>query len=234
MYKFTILWTSILRNILKVGSGIWTHDFVHTSQLPWPLRYQHEYSHSKAECIVDWFTWGLVTHVRRRTKSAPRPSHHDDVAGPSIAGPGEWPRECSGWPAFQILALHQLAYLELTSSVVPSQTVGQQLRCHKIAIANHNKTNSVGRYLNQNLWHKKNGRVGLCKRMSKVLPPIPGKGCHFVLSSVSGCRILIDFLLLGYFCQSINLLDIALCCIKCPHQIDHLNQLNHYNNLQEM
>jgi hypothetical protein len=40
--------------------------------------------------------------------------------------------------------------------------------------------------------------------MSNVLPPNPGKVSHFMLSSVSGGRILIDFLLLGYLCQSID------------------------------
>ena len=34
----------------------------------------------------------------------------------------------------------------------------------------------------------------------KVIPPIPGKVLHLMLSSVSGCQILIDILLLGYFC----------------------------------
>ena len=49
---------------------------------------------------------------------------------------------------------------------------------------------------------KKNRRVGSCKMKSKVLPPIPGKVYHFMLSSVSGCHIMIDFLLLGYYYQS--------------------------------
>ena len=64
-------------------------------------------------------------------------------------------------------------------------------------------------------------KIEACKRMSKVLPPIPGKVWHFMLSSVSGCRILIDVLLLGYFCQSINHLDVAICRIKCHQQIEN-------------
>ena len=36
----------------------------------------------------------------------------------------------------------------------------------------------------------------------KNTSPIPGKVYHFMLSSVSGCHIMIDFLLLGYYYQS--------------------------------
>jgi hypothetical protein len=64
-------------------------------------------------------------------------------------------------------------------------------------------------------------------QMSKVLPAIPGKVGHFMLNSVSGCRILIDFLLLGNFCQSINALDVA---IFRHQQIENLIQLDHFNN----
>jgi len=49
---------------------------------------------------------------------------------------------------------------------------------------------------------KKNRRVGSCKMKSKVLHPIPGKVYHSMLPSVSGCHIMIDFLLLGYYYQS--------------------------------
>ncbi len=34
MYKITILWTCISRNKKKPRCWVWTHDFVHTSQLP--------------------------------------------------------------------------------------------------------------------------------------------------------------------------------------------------------
>ncbi len=52
-------------------------------------------------------------------------------------------------------------------------------------------------------------------RMSKILPSIPWKVWHFMLSSVSGCGILgIDVLLLGYFCWSINQLDITICPVE--------------------
>jgi hypothetical protein len=44
--------------------------------------------------------------------------------------------------------------------------------------------------------------------------PIPGKVEHVLLSSVWGCFILIEFLLLGYFCQSIYRLDVAICSIN--------------------
>ena len=50
--------------------------------------------------------------------------------------------------------------------------------------------------------------------MSKVLLPNPGKVWHFILSSVSGCHILIDILLLGYFCQSINQFGVTICVIN--------------------
>jgi hypothetical protein len=52
------------------------------------------------------------------------------------------------------------------------------------------------------LAHKNNWRNELCQRICKVLPSILGKGWHFMLSSVSGCRILNDILLLEYFCIS--------------------------------
>ncbi len=56
---------------------------------------------------------------------------------------------------------------------------------------------------------------------------------HFMLSSVPGCRILIDFLLLWYFCQSItwNLLGVALCSHQ---QIENSIQLYHFNNKLEI
>ena len=38
----------------------------------------------------------------------------------------------------------------------------------------------------------------VCKKMLKILPPVPGKVGHLLLASVSGCLILIDFLFLGY------------------------------------
>jgi hypothetical protein len=58
--------------------------------------------------------------------------------------------------------------------------------------------------------------------MSKVLSPVPGKVWHSMLSSVSGCQILIDVLLLGYFCRSINLLDATICygTRVLPSQLD--------------
>ncbi len=79
---------------------------------------------------------------------------------------------------------------------------------------------------------KKIEGLSVCKRMSRVRPPIPGKVWHFTsmkhcVSSVSGCRILIDVLLLGYFCQSMNQLDVAICRIKCHPQIENSIQLNH-------
>ncbi len=75
------------------------------------------------------------------------------------------------------------------------------------------------------LAQKKIEELSRAKEMSKVLAAIPGKVGHFMLSSVSGCRILIDFLLLGIFCQSINPLAI------CRHQqIENLIRLNHFNN----
>ncbi len=43
---------------------------------------------------------------------------------------------------------------------------------------------------------------------------ISGKVGYSLLSSVWGCFILIDFLLLGYFCQSVYQLDVAICSIN--------------------
>ncbi len=55
------------------------------------------------------------------------------------------------------------------------------------------------------------------RKMQKIKPPILGMVGHLLLSSVSGSSILIDwfdFLFLGYFCQSIPQLDVAICRIK--------------------
>ncbi len=49
--------------------------------------------------------------------------------------------------------------------------------------------------------------------------------------SVSGSQILIDILLLGYFCQSINQLDVTISCIKCHQQIKNSIQLNHTSKM---
>ena len=124
------------------------------------------------------------------------------------------------------------------SSVVPSQTVGQRLRLVR-AQAIKSDLRPLQSTIKLFVWAgisiktfgtKKNWRAGSCKGKSKVLPPITGNVCHFMLSSVSGCSILIDFLLLGYFCQSMNPLDVAICSIKCHQQIKNLIQLNHFNN----
>jgi hypothetical protein len=48
------------------------------------------------------------------------------------------------------------------------------------------------------LSQKKIEELKSCKKMSKVLLPNSGKKGHFMQFSVSGCNILINFLLLGY------------------------------------
>ncbi len=48
---------------------------------------------------------------------------------------------------------------------------------------------------------------------AKCHAPISGKAGHDLISIVLGCYILIDFLLLGCFCQPIYLLDVAICSI---------------------
>jgi hypothetical protein len=49
---------------------------------------------------------------------------------------------------------------------------------------------------------KKKSKGWIVQDEVQGLPPIPGKVYHFILSSVSGCHIMIDFLLLGYYYQS--------------------------------
>ena len=107
---------------------------------------------------------------------------------------------------------------ESSVTVVQSQTVGQRLwLVHAQAIKSDLRP--LQSTIKLFVWPgagisiktfgtKKNRRAGLCKGTSKVLPPITGDVCHFMLSSVSGCSILIDLLLLGYFCQSMNPLEI--------------------------
>jgi hypothetical protein len=117
---------------------------------------------------------------------------------------------------------------KFVSSVVPSQTGGlmhAQARCHCKAQWNYLSGPVQLKPLAQFFL-----RIESCKRMSKVLPTTPGKVWHFMLSSVSGFHILIDVLLLGFFCQSIDQLDVAICRIKCHQQIKNSIQLNHFNN----
>jgi hypothetical protein len=47
------------------------------------------------------------------------------------------------------------------------------------------------------------------KLVTKELPAIPGKVGHVLLSSASGCCIMFEFLFLGHFYDSMNLLDSA-------------------------
>lgn len=51
------------------------------------------------------------------------------------------------------------------------------------------------------------------KNVTEWPPSISGKVGHDLISIVLGCSILIDFLLLGCFCQPIYLLDAAICSI---------------------
>ena len=51
------------------------------------------------------------------------------------------------------------------------------------------------------------------KHVTEWPPSISGKVGHDLISIVLGCSILIDFLLLGCFCQPIYLLDVAICSI---------------------
>ncbi len=71
-------------------------------------------------------------------------------------------------------------------------------------------------------------QLGCAKKNAEPSIP-PGKVGHFLLSSVSGSCILIDFLFLGYFYQSIKQLDITICSIKCHQLIDNSIQHNHFN-----
>ncbi len=54
----------------------------------------------------------------------------------------------------------------------------------------------------------------VCRMQAKVTHPIPGQVGHVLLSGVWGYSILIDFSILGYFCQFIHPLDIAIFRIK--------------------
>ncbi len=76
---------------------------------------------------------------------------------------------------------------------------------------------------------KKIEELKSCKKMSKVLLPIFRKVGHFMQFSVSGCSILINFLLLGYLCQCTNRLDVGICSIKYRQQIKNSIDLNHFN-----
>ncbi len=83
---------------------IQTHDLVHTRKLPWPLRYQRDCSERIVALYVSCFTWRLVTYVRRRTSSAPRPAMNSQASGSTWAQIALKPRQpcrrhCSPWQA---------------------------------------------------------------------------------------------------------------------------------------
>ena len=63
----------------------WTNDLMHTSKLSWPLCYQRACNKLTICCISKLFTWRLVTHVWRWTRSAPQPGHDVSSASTRIA-----------------------------------------------------------------------------------------------------------------------------------------------------
>jgi hypothetical protein len=138
-------------------------------------------------------------------------------------------RRLAGLPNFGLA-------LTCRRSVVPSQTVGQRLRRHKIAIANHNKTICVGRYLNQNLLC---GPVSELKKIEELdraseclrfyIPFLVRDVILWQIYAIQCFRLsysdgLFTFRIFLPIHKSVGH------CIKCHHRIDHLNQLNHYNN----
>ena len=71
----------------------------------------------------------------------------------------------------------------------------------------------VGRCRNYNLLQKK--KLKSCSRNAdQGISPITGKAEHVLLSIVLGYCILIAFLFLGYFCQSVHPFDVAICRIN--------------------
>ncbi len=93
---------------------------------------------------------------------------------------------------------------------------------------NHNKTVWAG--ISIKTFGAKKIEESNCARECQMFNLQPWKGIIFLLSSVSGGCILIDVILLGYLCQSIDQWDIAICSIKCHEQINNAIQLNHFNN----
>ncbi len=67
--------------------------------------------------------------------------------------------------------------------------------------------------LNKNLWQKKNriDNSNTRNAATKCSTLIPGKVGHVLQSKVLICCILIQFLFLGFFCQSIHSLDVDIC-----------------------
>ena len=185
-----------------LGIRIRTHDRVHTRKLPWPLRYQRDYSIRIVALYVSCFTWWIVTYVRRRTSRAPRSVMNSQASGSTWAQialkprqPGRpgglcrpWPGEGPGrsWAVLSSLCCRNAAARQVPG-LGPAETTIKLFVWAGISIKTIGKKKSKG-------WIVQDEVQGL--------PPIPGKVYHFILSSDSGCHIMIDFLLFGYYYQS--------------------------------
>ncbi len=147
------------------------------------------------------------------------------VAGPR-RGPQRRRRRCGGTPkqpsALPLPSDSEIFKFRISESDCWAATQARTLTSHKIRFdAISLQTWQCKAQLNylcgqvsiKTFGTKKIEELNRAKEMSKVLPAIPGKLGHFMLSSVAGRRILIDFLPLGYFCQSItwNPWDVAIC-----------------------
>ena len=166
----------------------------------------------------------LVTKVRRRTRRATRAGH--DVADTCrlwLAGrsavnlKGVRVTVTQGRPLELELSLWLSWLVDLASAVwVPSQTAGlmsTSLKTRFNAIAKHNKTNCVGRFLIKTFGTAAEEVNQFRRNALRAATSHLWKGRTCFAFQCFGF-ILIGFLLLGYFCLSIYPLDVAICSIN--------------------
>lgn len=164
-----------------------------------------------------------MSDIRRGPPRATRPSHdvagmglpvHLDSPGPDSEVLGlrlQGRRSATGLEAGAAISACGPAQCHASSE---SDSRHKPFKTRFDAIAKQNKTicEPAGRFLN----YKKPllEEVALkSKNVTEWPPSISGKVGHDLISIVLGCYILIDFLLLGCFCQPIYLLDAAICSI---------------------
>ena len=176
----------------------------------------HSISWWTVTVYVYCFTWLRRLVTRRRTNRTPRPPGRHDVACPSInmdlfkaevrgeAGLAETAFS-SKHPSESTRARSQV---DLEVREFRSSKSDWRARARTSLKIQFDATTPLQSTIKLFKW------AGSIKTFGTILfwrvESCTCKGMTFMLSGVSGCRILIDVLLLGYFCQSINQLDVAI------------------------
>ena len=158
-------------------------------------------------------TLRLVSDIRRGARRATRPGH--DVAGPGLHLDGSDAR-------LRCAACRWSSNVPQDCGAVQKQTAAGEYHVSSESDCRASKQSNFGGrrealtafkfFLYGPVPHfLKLGTRGKSKWDVQRPPPIFGKVGHSVLYSVRVCFILIGFLLLGYYCQSIYQLDVTVC-----------------------